>query len=203
MDIKSKFLTAVLLVIILLTGFQCSNDSKLLENIPISTSIDNCPDIYHDFGDIVSVGDPNAKFIIRVPYSWDIRESYTDSLYGVAAANYLSIPVSVEERMGLSVNGYTTDKELDQYVHDELIDLIKEEKTKVLERGITMFAGMKNPWVLFNVDGELYNMVYYVKEADNNDIYLIQTICYDTVNYRNKMCYMKQLVNSFSLMEDE
>ncbi len=200
MDIKPRFQTAILLALVLLTGFQCSNESKLLETIPESSYINSCPDVVYPFGEMVSVGDPNDKFMIRLPYSWDIRESYGDSLYGVFASNFLSIPKPREDQMSLSVSGYSTTKEIEQYYHDEMIELIKDEQAMVIERGMTMLDGKKNPWVLFALQGGIYNMVYYVKDQSSNDIFLVQSVSYDTVNYKSKMCYLKQLVNSFELV---
>lgn len=201
MDTKSKINLTLLLLVLVLTAFRCSNDSKLLESIPESSYIDNCPDVLYEFGDRVSVGDPNNKFLISLPYSWDIRESYGDSLYGVFASNFLSVPKVLEDRMSLSVTGYTTDLELDQYVHDELLGLVKDESTRILERGNSMFAGQQNPWVLFKMAPGIYNMVYYVKLPEQQDIFLIQTASYDTVNYRSVMCNLKQLINSFEVVK--
>lgn len=201
MDIRSKKYVLMGLVIILLTAFQCTSDTKLLEEIPESQFVDNCPDVYYDFGQTVYLGDPNDRFMIRLPYSWDIRESYTDSIYGLYASNFLSIPVEVRKRLGLSVSGYEIEKNLQEYVHDELIELIKDEHTKVMERGESMFAGIKNPWVLFEMQGGIFNMVYYVKHPKKSEIYLIQAVSYDTLGYRNKMCQLKQLVNSFEIVE--
>jgi hypothetical protein len=197
MDIKTRLQSAILLALVLLTGFQCSNDSKLLESIPESSYINNCPDVMYPFGEMVSVGDPNEKFMIRLPYSWDIRESYGDSLYGVFASNFLSVPKPREEQMSLSVTGYSTTKEIEQYYHDEVLELIKDDHARVLERGTTMLDGKQNPWVLFELQGGIYNMVYYVKDLSSDDVFLVQAVTYDTVNYKTKMCHLKQLVKSF------
>ena len=200
MAIKPRLQSAILLALVLLTSFQCSNDSKLLESIPETSYINECPDELYPFGEMVSVGDPNDKFMIRLPYSWDIRESYSDSLYGVFASNFLSIPKPREEQMSLSVTGYSTSKELEQYFHDEMIELVKDDHARVLERGLTMLDGKQNPWVLFELQSGIYNMVYYFKKESANDVFLIQSVSYDTVNYKTKMCYLKQLVNSFELV---
>lgn len=201
MDTKSKMTLLLCLLTVMLTAFQCSNDSKLLENIPHGNFIDNCPDQLYEFGERVSVGDPNNKFMISLPYNWDIRESYGDSLYGVFASNFLSVPLAKEERMSLSVTGYTTDKQLDQYVHDELVGLVKDENTRVIERGNSMFAGQQNPWVLFAMKPGIYNMVYYFMPPGQKDVYLIQSVSYDTVRYRSAMCNLKQLINSFEAVK--
>lgn len=201
MDTKIKILSALVLPLILLSGFQCSNNSKLIESIPETTFIDDCPDVLPDFGEMVTVGDPADAFLIQLPNSWDIRQNFGDSLYGVFASNSLSIPKPPEESLSLSVTGYNTKKELDQYVHDELIGLIKEENIQVLERGTSMFSGNKNPWVLFEIEPGIFNMVYYIKDHQNSNIYLIQSVSYDTVNYKYKMCNLKHLVKSFELVK--
>lgn len=187
-------------LVLITSGFQCSNESKLIKEIPETTYINDCPDRLYEFGDMVSTGDPNGRFTIQLPYNWDIRESYGDSLYGIFSSNFLSVPKPLEEQMAVSVSGYTSDKDLDQYFHDELIELVKTGNIRVLEKGISMFAGQNNPWVLFEMQDQIFNMVYYVKQPDKDDIYLIQTVSYDTVNYKTKMCYLKQLVNSFEMI---
>ncbi|MCD4694926.1 MAG: hypothetical protein K8S16_01700 [Bacteroidales bacterium] len=199
MAIKKTLKLMVLVPVILFTGFQCTNEKKLLENIPESEFINNCPDVLYDFGETITIGDPDDRFMIRLPYNWDIRESYTDSLYGIYASNYLSIPIEVKERMALSVTGYRSEKELDEYVLDELLELIKGEGIRVLEKGKTMMIGSQFPWVLFEMPKTVYNMVYYIKNPEKSDYYLIQAVSYDTVNYRTKMCHLKQLVKSFEL----
>ena len=199
MVIKKTLKLMILVPVILFTGFQCTNEKKLLENIPESEFINNCPDVLYDFGETITIGDPDDRFMIRLPYNWDIRESYTDSLYGIYASNYLSIPIEVKERMALSVTGYRSEKELDEYVLDELLELIKGEGIRVLEKGKTMMIGSQFPWVLFEMPKTVYNMVYYIKNPEKSDYYLIQAVSYDTVNYRTKMCHLKQLVKSFEL----
>ena len=201
MATRQKYWSLMLLPVLLLSGFRCTNEAKLLEQIPESSFIDNCPDVLHPFGDMVTVADPNEKFAIWLPYSWDIRESYGDSLYGVFASNFMSIPIPMEERMAISISGYSTVKDLEQYVRDELVALVKDDNTTVLERGSSMFNGRSNPWVLFEMKSGIFNMVYYLKEPGKEDIFLIQSVTYDTVNYRNKLCHLKQLINSFEWMK--
>ena len=150
---------------------------------------------------MVSVADPNRRFVIRLPYSWDIRESYGDSLYGVFASNFLSVPIPVDQRLALSVTGYSLEGELEDYTRDEFLELINDDDSHVLERGSSTFAGQENPWLLFEMRPGIYNMVYYLLEPGHKDIFLIQSVCYDTVNYKNRMCQLKQLVNSFEWME--
>lgn len=199
MDIKLKVIFTLLLPAVVLSGFRCSGDSRRLEAIPVTSFIDDCPEDYHDFGEMVSVGDPDQRFMISLPYSWDIRESYGDSLYGVFASNFLSIPKPAEDQLSLSVSGYTTEKELQDYFADELLVLLEDENTIILERGTSLASGLESPWVLFEMKPGIYVMVYYVKEAARDDIYLIQSVSYDTVEYKVKMCYLKQIINTFEL----
>ena len=199
---KKYLLIKLVATIIMFTGFQCSNETKLLENIPVSDFIDNCPDEIFDFGDMISVGDPNDRFFIQLPYSWDIRQTYSDSLYGVYTSNYFSIPIPVEDRLAISITGYASEKEMDEYFRDELIELNKGENINVIEKGQTMMMGDYYPWVLFEMPPNVFNMVYYIKNHDNDEYYLIQTASYDTLNYRKKQCYLKQLVRTFELVKE-
>ena len=201
MAIRNKIEFLALAAFILLTGSRCTNEARLLEQVPESSFIDNCPDVLHDFGDMVSVADPNRKFAIQLPYAWDIRESYGDSLYGVFASNFLSIPIPLDARLALSVTGYNHEGELAAYMRADLADLIRDENIRVMERGSSTFAGRANPWVLFEMIPGIFNMVYYLQKPGQQEIFIIQSVSYDTVNYRNKMCQLKQLVNSFEWME--
>lgn len=187
------------LVTVIISGFQCTNQTKLLENIPESEFIDNCPDVLYDFGEIITLGDPSNRFMISLPYQWDIRESYNDSIYGIYASNYLSIPIEVKERLALSVTGYQSEKDINEYYNDELLVLIREENINLIERGQTTLIGQSIPWVMFEMPKSVFNLVYYIKGNVNSDYYLIQTASYDSVNYRDKMCQLKQLVKSFEL----
>jgi len=200
MDIRSKLLLALLIPVFMLSGFRCTNN-RVLESIPTGDFVDSCATGYHDFGEMVTVGDPQSKFMIRLPYSWDIRESYNDSLYGVFGSNFLSIPIPIDERLAVSVTGYSSEKTTEAYFRDELIALVKDDNARVIERGNTLVGSNSAPWVLFELKGGLYTMVFYVKDPGKDDIYLIQTLSYDTVNYKVKMCQLKQLVNSFELLK--
>ena len=199
---KKYLLITLAAIIIMFTGFQCSNETKLLENIPEGDYINNCPDEIFDFGDLTSVGDPNDRFFIQLPYSWDIRQTYSDSLYGVYASNYFSIPIPVEDRLAISITGYTSEKEMDEYFRDELIELAKGENIHIVEKGQTMLMGGYYPWVLFEMPPGVFNMVYYLKNQAKNEYYLLQSASYDTLNFRKKHCYLKQLVNTFELVEE-
>ncbi|MCF8378145.1 MAG: hypothetical protein K9H49_01130 [Bacteroidales bacterium] len=198
MDTK-KHMLLISLVTVIISGFQCTNQTKLLENIPESEFIDNCPDVLYDFGEIITLGDPSNRFMISLPYQWDIRESYNDSIYGIYASNYLSIPIEVKERLALSVTGYQSEKDINEYYNDELLVLIREENINLIERGQTTLIGQSIPWVMFEMPKSVFNLVYYIKGNVNSDYYLIQTASYDSVNYRDKMCQLKQLVKSFEL----
>lgn len=202
MVIRRYLLITLTAIITMFTGFRCSNESSVFENIPESDFIENCPDEIYDFGDMVSVGDPNDRFMIQLPYDWDIRESYNDSLYGIYASNYFSIPIPKDQRLAVSITGYASEKEMDDYFKDELIELAKGKNINVIEKGQTMMMGNNFPWVLFEMPPTVYNMVYYIKNQENNDYYLIQTASYDTINFRKKHCHLKQLINSFELVED-
>jgi len=200
MDTRKLIQIFFIVPVLIISGFQCSDNSSLFENIPDSEFIENCPDEYYEFGETVNIGDPNDRFMIALPYSWDIRESYTDSVYGIFSSNFLSIPQKTEDQMALSVSGYTSEKELQDYFKGELIELVKEDKIIVKEKGNAMLAGKMYPWVHFEMTDGSHNMVYYINNTETNDYYLVQTATYDTVNYRTKFCYLKQLVNSFEIV---
>lgn len=201
MDINLKPLSIFILLSLILSGSQCSDGAGKIRDIPVSNFINECPDVFHDFGEMVSVGDPNDQFLIRIPYSWDIRESYTDSIYGVFASNFLSIPKNTEDQMSFSIIGYNTDKNLEDYFNDELGELLKDQKTKILERGSTEIDNGSIPWVLFEMNEYIFVMVFYIKGQQENDVYLLQTVSYDTVYYKDKLCQLKYLINTFELIK--
>ncbi|MEZ5083393.1 MAG: hypothetical protein R2750_08090 [Bacteroidales bacterium] len=199
---KKYLLITLSAMIMMFTGFRCSNEIKMIENILEGDYINNCPDEIFDFGEMISMGDPSDRFFIQLPYNWDIRQSYSDSLYGVYASNYFSIPIPMEERLAISITAYASEKEMDEYFRDELIELAKGEDIKVIEKGQSMLTGNYCPWVLFEMPPDVFNMVYYFKNQENNEYYLIQTASYDTLNFRKKQCYLKQLVNTFELVKE-
>lgn len=201
MAIKKIAIGTLALAAVLLTASKCNRNSNVLNEVPETEFIDNCPDMLYDFGETVSVGDPDGRFNIQLPHRWDIRESYSDSVYGVFASNYLSVPKPMEDQMAISAFGYNIDDAFEDYVLDEMIALAEDENIQVLERGTSMFSGQSNPWVLFVLENTSFNMVYYIGNPEKSEVFIVQALSNDTVNYKVKHCYLKQLINSFLLGE--
>ncbi len=205
MGIKRLFRYATVLLILWWFASGCRSDKNVIDGIPVTNYYDSCYE-FHDFGDLTKVGDPQDKFMIALPYSWDTRYHYTDTLYTIVAANFMSIPIDLDQRMSITASGYTTQKNLEKYYRDELKQLKKDKNIDVEETGSTLIDGLKSFWIKFvqHIDEHrAFNLVMYVKKEDSQDIYLIQSTVYDPVNYNEKLCYMKRLINSFEIEDDQ
>ncbi len=91
-----------------------------IEGIPVSESYNQCSDEYYDFGDMITIGDPGDKFMIRLPYNWDIQETYSDTLYGIIASNALESLNEPQRFQLISVTGYQTKDPLLSYFKNEI-----------------------------------------------------------------------------------
>jgi len=204
MGINKNFRWLILLPVICWIGHACVSDKNLIEGIPVTSYYDSC-DAFTDFGELIKIGDPQDKFMISLPFSWDIREHYTDTLYTIVAANFMSIPIEFIDRMSFTVSGYNTDKTLDKYYHDELRQLKKDKSITVEETGPVNISDMNCFWVKFvqQVDElKAFSLVVYIMADKSGDIFLLQSTVYDANNYNDKLCYMKQLVNTFEIEEN-
>ncbi|MCB2219301.1 MAG: hypothetical protein KQI35_02815 [Bacteroidetes bacterium] len=201
----TKALSYILIVsaLILLIAARCSHNNNSIKGVKITTYYDSCEtaDVY--FGDQITIGDPNDRFMISLPYSWDIRETYTDTVYGMFAANFLSIPVELQERMALMVTGYETEMSGDDYFLNELKTLKKDDAVELMETGMVMIDERNCHWIMFHNSGEhkIFHLVVYVKNEKTNEIYILQSMTYDTENYKDRLCNLKRLVRSFEFVK--
>ncbi len=204
MATKIKAITLVIPVMLVLLAARCTHKGHTIKGIPVTHFYDSCETANVYFGDMITIGDPAERFFISLPYSWDIRESYTDSVYGIYASNFLSIPIEVENRLSVMITGYETDLSGDDYVLNEIRNLKKDDAVELMETGMVQIDDRDSHWLMFHNRGEhlIYHLVVYVKNDDSNEIYLIQSMTFDTDNYRDKLCQLKRLVKTFDIEDD-
>jgi len=181
----------------------CKDNQNKIEGIPLSDSYNQCSDEYFDFGDMITIGDPGDKFMIRLPYNWDIQETYSDTLYGIIASNTLEVRNDPEKFQLISVTGYQTEDSLLSYFKNELKVLKKDRNMRVLEAGQFILKDNTSYWVKFeSIEAEhsIMNIVKYIKPVKEDEIYLIQSTVYKTEDYMDKLCYLKRLVDSFEIV---
>jgi hypothetical protein len=173
-----------------------------IEGIKVTNYYDNCKALNTDLGDLATYKDPNNLFTIRFPFSWDVRESYSDTLYGIFAANMTESSSDIEKLQSISVIGYQTNDSLEIYAGKEIRGLKNEKGITVREAGKTSINGNRIIWVLFkSKDGqtEKGNLVLYVKRLGTNQVFILQSSVYSSDNYKERLCNLKQLLNTFKL----
>jgi len=188
----------------LLIAAKCTHHEERIEGVLFSTSYNDCSDDYFEFGKIITIGDPGNKFMISLPYEWEIQETYTDTLYGMIASNHFEAMNNPEKFMLISVSGYQTSDSLDVYFKNEIKALKKDRSMDVLKAGKIDIKEQSGWWIQFkNEDAgiEIMNLVVYLKNPIKDEIYLIHTTVYMSDNYRERICYLKRLVNSFEIVE--
>lgn len=182
----------------------CKDNQNKIEGIPLSDSYNQCSDEYFDFGDMITIGDPGDKFMIRLPYNWDIQETYSDTLYGIIASNTLEVRNDPKKFQLISVTGYQTEDSLLSYFKNELKVLKKDRNMRVLETGQINIEDATSYWVKFEsmeAEHSIMSIVKYIKPVKEDEIYLIQSTVYKTENYMDKLCHLKRLVDSFEMVE--
>lgn len=203
MGIKNYISLIILMTGLALLASKCDSGNRSIKGVPVTDFYDSCQADPYDFGQIITIGDPGDKFMISLPYSWDIRENYSDTAYVMYAANYISIPIPGNERMALIVSGYNSDEDLEDYYLHELKTLRKDASLRLMETGTTdLNDKLQGYWVLFNSSSDkqtIHNLVVYLKNPVQDEIYLIQSLVYGAENYKTKLCYLKQLVRTFEI----
>lgn len=201
-----KIRNLIYLVVLVLIAAKCGDHKNKIEGIPVSDFYNNCEEEYIDYGDMITLGDPSDKFMIRLPYSWDIQENYSDTLYGIIASNRYEAGNDPEKFILVSVTGYQTTDSLFAYFKKELKTLKKDKSMKAIEVGQIELNEENTYWVKFESDQSGYkimNIVQYVKSEEKNEIYLIQSSVYKSDNCKTQLCRLKRLTNSFELVYDD
>ncbi|MBC8490768.1 MAG: hypothetical protein H8D45_32525 [Bacteroidetes bacterium] len=199
---RKNYINYVSFIFVICSG--CVQQNNAIREIPITTYYNNC-DAIIDFGVIITIGDPSDKFMISLPYSWDIQESYFDTLFGIFASNIFETGNDPKKLQSISITGYSTNDSLKVYVEKELTSLKKDTSISVNEMGKTTINDRNGYWVLFEnnfKDGDIVNLVVFIKREKSNEIYLIQSSVYKTENFRERICRLKQLVNTFEIVEN-
>ncbi len=182
----------------------CVDRGPRLAGLPFSEYYNNCPRVQYDFGETITIGDPNDKFMITLPYEWEIQEVYSDTLYGMIATNAPLIENDPDSFLLLSVTGYQTIDSLLPYFLNEVAELKKDKSMKVKEAGKMDFLGKDSFWVKFESvqnDNVLLNIVKYIKPDGKDEIYLIQSSVKKAGDFDEKICILKNLADSFELVE--
>lgn len=177
-----------------------------LAGVPQTDYYNRCPDQDYDFGETITIGDPNDKFMITLPYDWEIQETYNDTLYGMIADNSTIIGDDPLNFVMISVLGYQTSDSLSGYFSKEVADLKRDKTMKVLEAGKVDFYGRDAYWLKFETiqdDHTILNVVKYIKSSTRNEIYLIQSSVNKTGDFDEKICILKKLSDSFELVGEE
>ncbi len=194
----------VLLILFAIISVRCNSGVKRIEGVPFTHSYNTCESSGYDFGEIITIGDSNNKFMISLPYEWDIQESYSDTLYGIIATNTYEAEENPAIFMLLSVTGYRTEDSLYQYFTEELRTLKKDKQMNVLEAGEIDLNGNHAYWIKFENNennNKFTNLVHYVKSTDEKEIYLIHSCVGDIDAADDKICALKKLAASFELVD--
>ncbi len=196
----------IYLLVFVLIAAKCTDQKNKIEGIPVSDFYNHCEDDYIEYGDMITIGDPGDKFMIRLPYKWDIQESYSDTLYGIIATNHYEAGNDPQKFIMVSVTGYQTNDSLYAYFLNEVKILKKDKMMKVHELGQIEINEEDAWWIKFETsesDFQLMNLVQYVKSESNNEVYLIQTMIYKSEDYDKKLCQLKRFTDSFELVKDD
>jgi len=194
--IVNKLLALSFLVI---AFYSCNT----IEGVKTTNYYDTCKAFNTDFGDLSTYQDPNRLFTIRLPYDWDVRESYSDTLYGIFAANLNESNSDITTLESFSAIGYSTIESLESYATKEIRNLKEDKGTKVKEAGKTIINGNNAIWILFKSEDQKTkkgNLVVYIKGVGNSQIFILQTSVYSSDNSKERLCNLKQLLNTFKIL---
>ncbi len=175
---------------------------RTFEGIPVTETYNQCNEDF-DFGELTTIGDPGNKFMITLPYSWDIQEVYSDTIYGIFGTNAPDIGDDNSKLMSLSVTGYQSSDSLEPYFRNEIRSMKKATGFKLLETGTISIFDQQCYWLSFEMKEEestILSNVVYIKMPDTNEIYLLQTLVYKSGDYQKRICAMKGLVETFEFV---
>lgn len=183
-----------------------SSCNKTIEGVKLTNYYDACTISNIDFGEMATYKDPSNLFSIRFPYSWDIRESYSDTLYGLFGANLKESSADIKKLISISAIAYQSTDSIMEYAKSEIRGLKSEKGIAIKEAGKTEINGQESIWVLFKSDEELatkVNLVVYIKKPGSNSIFILQASIYSSDNYKKKLCNLKQILNTFKINSND
>jgi hypothetical protein len=88
---------------------------------------------------------------------------------------------------------------LEKYYLNELKTLKANSKVELFETGKTFINGIESYWVKFSSNEEVFHLVVYIKHPKSEDLYLLQGSVYYSEKYDVRLCYLKQIIDSFEI----
>lgn len=182
--------------------FGCRQQQEIFPGIPRSGYFDRC-ETDTDFGETIRIGDRSGKFLITLPYEWDIRHIYSDTLYGLIASDEFLTGRDPLRTSSISVSGYTSELPLYDYAAIEAGSLQQDATIRVIEGGRTGLTGTDGIWLLFEkreMGLSFANLVVYAGAELRPEVYIIQATVVNTENYRAQICKLSGLIRSFEIL---
>lgn len=196
--IKTPIFPAILLLI-LLFNYACVQQKNRFMSYPLSRFYDQCEPAQTEI-ETTPFLDPGERFSVAIPSKWGIREVYADTMYGIVAANVEEAGQGIDKLLTFSVSAFTWEDSLVKYLRKEIRSMQKDRDFLINELGKINFNGRDSWWIMFETldSGATFSsVVVYTKEKD--ELFLLQTSVLKTEDYRQKLCNMKTLVNSFEI----
>lgn len=190
--------------LITLMAISCHKGAPELAGVPLTDYYNRCSIDEYNFGEMITIGDPNDKFMVTLPYEWEIQETYTDTLYGMIATNSPLAANDPDNFLMISFTGYQTEDSLLNYFKKEIAALKNDKAMKVLEAGVMDFSGADSYWVKFeNIQNSqpVMNVVKYLHAPIKGEIYMIHSAVSKSGNVDEKIAILKKLADSFELVK--
>ncbi len=79
-----------------------------------------------------------------------------------------------------------------------------DNEFKIFEIGKTNINGLESYWTLYEaVNDEFGNhksIIYYVQRNESDTFYLLETLVYDSENYKETLCQLRSLIETFKII---
>lgn len=190
-------------IILSLATNACRDEKNRLSGIPVSDFYNSCDAIF-DFGETITIGDPNNKFMMTFPYSWDISEIYSDTLYGIIAMKPVDLTDGMAEYRSVSVFGYNSTLSLSDYTVQEINNLKNDRQKKVKETGMMEIKGIDARWIWYEdraSNPNLENIVVYIRNHKMDEVFIIQSSVLKQADSETMLCQLKNLVRTFEFVD--
>ncbi|MBN1339434.1 MAG: hypothetical protein JXA03_08925 [Bacteroidales bacterium] len=193
----------ILTAVVTVAVNACNERKTRFEGIPVTGFYTSC-NIVSDFGETITIGDPDNKFMMTFPYAWDISEIYSDTLYGIIAFQPPADTGQIHDYMSVSVFGYQSDLSLTGYTIQEIKNLKNDRYKKVKETGELEIKERKARWVWFEDRQDnpgLENIVVYIRNDAADEVFIIQSSVLKKKDSAAKLCELKNLVMTFEFID--
>lgn len=189
----------VIILAIFFLILSCSGEKSSINGLKLQDEF--CDTLIHDrFPNKKTFTDKYSRFSIDFPETWHPYEDIIDTVHGVVAGDS-SIDFAKLGVIGVTefVNDFNS---LWEYFKADISEMTKDTNFRIYEIGKSKIDTLNAYWVFYKAPedsfGDHRSIIYYIRRELTDTFYLLETAIYDSKNYRERLCNLKPILETFN-----